>query len=193
MPKKTFADARKARVTLITQVKDNQETLKKQLEHGMRISKPIDKFESKWELAHGRIEHRTCEIFEAALCLRKFPEWKEIYQMIRLHRTREIKGGKESTEEAIYVCNGNLSAEKCFSYIREHWWIENKLNYVRDVSFEEDSSKRHINPINFSTCISFALNIIRKKKETCKQKLQSIKGLLFENCMVLEKALNLVL
>ena len=193
MPKKTFEAAREAKVTLITQVKDNQETLRKQLEHGMKISKPVDRFASDWELAHGRIEQRSYEVFEAAICLRKFPEWKEIRQMIRVTRIREIKGGKRSIEESTYVCNTFLSAKEYSKYIREHWGIENKLNYVKDVSFLEDTSKRHINPVSFSTCISIALNIIRKKISCDNIKSSSIRGLLYENSMVLQDALNLAL
>ena len=176
---------------MITQVKDNQETLRKQLEHGMRIQKPVDKFESNWELAHGRIEQRSYEVFEASICLCKFPEWKEIRQMIRVHRIREIKGGKRSIEDSTYVCNSKLSAKEYAKYIREHWLIENGLNYVKDVSFLEDSSKRHINPVNFSTCISFALNIIRKNFNFNSKKPLSIRGILVENAMKLENIFNL--
>lgn len=192
MPKKTFEAARTANVTLITQVKDNQETLRKQLEHGMRLQKPIDRFESDWELAHGRIEKRIYEVFEAKKCLRKFPEWKEIHQMIRGYRIREIKGGKQSIEEPTYVCNNSLSAKEYAKYIREHWLIENGLNYVKDVSFLEDSSKRHINPINFSTCISFALNIIRKSFDFNSKKHPSIKEILFKNAMIIENTIRFI-
>jgi predicted transposase YbfD/YdcC len=178
---------------MITQVKDNQETLRKQLEHGMRIHKPIDRFESDWELAHGRIEKRIYEVFEASPCLRKFQEWKEIHQMIRVHRVREIKGGKRSIEEPTYVCNNSLSAKEYAKYIREHWLIENGLNYVKDVSFLEDSSKRHINPVNFSTCISFALNIIRRNFNFNSKKSPTIRGILVENAMKIENVLNFII
>jgi predicted transposase YbfD/YdcC len=192
LPKKTFEAAKEANAILIVQVKDNQETLRKQLEHGMKIQKSVDKFGSDWELAHGRIEQRFYEVFEASTCLRKFPEWKEIHQMIRVQRVREIKGGKQSIEEAVYACNNELSAKEYAKYIREHWGIENKLNYVKDVSFLEDSSKRHINPVNFSTCISFALNIIRRNFNFYSKKPPSIRGILVENAMKIENVLNYV-
>ena len=176
---------------MITQVKDNQEKLRKQLEHGIKIQKPVDRFESEWECAHGRIEQRTYEVFDAAVCLRKFPEWKEIRQMIRVHRMREIKGGKTSVEEPIYVSNKELTAKHYSAYIRDHWLIENGLNYVKDVSFLEDSSKRHINSTIFSTCISLALNIIRKNFDFNSKKTPSIRGILFENSLQIEKTLNL--
>ncbi len=157
----------------------------------MKIQKPVDRFESEWECAHGRIEHRTYEVFETGHCLRKFPEWEEIRQMIRVHRVREIKRGKTSIEDAIYVCNDLLTAKDYSTYIRMHWLIENGLNYVKDVSFLEDSSKRHVNPTVFSTCISFALNIIRKNFDFNSKKAPSIRGLLVENSMKLEKILQL--
>ena len=76
------------------------------------------------------------------------------------------------------------------TYIRQHWLIENGLNYVKDVSFLEDSSKRHINPVNFSRCISFALNIIRKNFNFDSKKPPSIRGILVENAMKIENVLN---
>lgn len=157
----------------------------------MKIQKPFDRFESEWECAHGRIEKRTYEVFDAGSCLRKFPEWKEIRQMIRVHRIREIKGGKTSYEDPIYVCNNFLTASDYSVYIRMHWLIENGLNYVKDVSFLEDSSKRHVNPTIFSTCISLALNIIRKNFNFNYKKSPSIRGILFENCMKIEKIFQL--
>lgn len=178
---------------MITQVKDNQLALKKQLEHGVKISKPVDRFESEWDLAHGRIEHRVYEVFDAGVCLRKFPEWKEIRQMIRVQRRREIKGGKASFEDAMYVCNEVLSAKSYSTFIRKHWSIENQLNYVKDVSFMEDSSKRHINPTNFSTCISFALNIIRKNFDFSTDGCKSIRGILYENSLLIDNTLKLSL
>ena len=193
MPKKTFEAARDARATLITQVKDNQETLRKQLEHGAKIQKPIEVFESEWECAHGRIEQRTYKVFNAQPCLCKFPEWEEIRQFIVVDRIREIKGGKRSEESPIYVCNNVLSAKNYSNYIRIHWGIENKLNYVKDVSFLEDEVKHHINPVSFSTCISFALNIIRKNFDFSSNKTPSIRGILFENSMKLENVLNFAL
>lgn len=191
--KKTFEAAGQANATLITQVKDNQETLRKQLEHGMKIQEPMDIFESEWECAHGRIERRTYEVFDATRCLKKFPEWKEIHQMIRVHRIREVKGGKRSEETPIYVCNDSLPAKDYARYIREHWAIENKLNYVKDVSFDEDATKHHINPINFSTCISFALNIVRKQFGLSSKNRKSIRGFLYENSMNIENTLKFIL
>jgi predicted transposase YbfD/YdcC len=192
LSKKTFEAARDAEVILITQVKDNQEELRKQLIHGTKIQKPVDRFESEVECAHGRIEHRLYEVFDAEKCLRKFPAWKEIRHMIRVCRRREIKGGKVSQEEVIYVCNTALSALDYAKYIRQHWLIENEFNYVKDVSFLEDSSKRHVNPVIFSTCISFALNIIRKHFNFCAKTQNSVRGILYENSLSLEKTLKLI-
>jgi predicted transposase YbfD/YdcC len=192
LPKKTFELARDAEVTLITQVKDNQEELRKQLTHGTKIQKPVDRFESEVECAHGRIEHRLYEVFDAEKCLKKFPEWKEIRQMIRVRRMREIKGGKATHEEVLYASNTALSALDYAKYIRNHWLIENELNHVKDVSFLEDSSKRRVNPVIFSTCISFALNIIRKHFAFYDKSHKSVRGILYENSLSIEKTLELI-
>ena len=172
-------------------MKDNQETLRKQLAHGIKIGQPLDQFESEWECAHDRIEKRIYDVFDAQPCLRKFPEWKAIKQMIRVHRVREIKGGNTSVEEPIYVCNDLLTARNYATYIRDHWLIENGLNYVKDVSFSEDASKRHINPTIFSTCISLALNIIRKNFNFNSKKSPSIRGILIENAIKIDAVFKL--
>jgi predicted transposase YbfD/YdcC len=46
--------------------------------------------------------------------------------------------------------------------IRGHWGIENRNQYVRDVTFDEDRSRIRNNPGIMARARSFALNIMRK-------------------------------
>ena len=44
---------------------------------------------------------------------------------------------------------------------RQHWGIENKLHYTRDVTLREDASRIRKNPGVFARMRSFAYNILR--------------------------------
>jgi hypothetical protein len=49
---------------------------------------------------------------------------------------------------------------------RDHWGIENRSHYARDVTFAEDASRIHINPGIFARLRSFAYNILRFNQPT---------------------------
>ena len=52
------------------------------------------------------------------------------------------------------------------SAIRQHWGIENRSHYVRDVTFGEDQSRIRSKPAQFARLRSFALNILRANGTT---------------------------
>ena len=67
-------------------------------------------------------------------------EWPGAAQVARIERTRET-GGKVSTE-TVYLITSLTAAEagpeRLLELSRTHWAIENRLHYVRDVTFNED-------------------------------------------------------
>ncbi len=90
MPKKTFECAETVGAILITQVKNNQSTLKKQIEHGCRTQTPIEIVQNEIEKGHGRIEIRKYEVFNAYPMLIKWQkDWPYIRKIIRVTRYRE--------------------------------------------------------------------------------------------------------
>ena len=186
MPKKTFERAEIAGAILITQAKDNQEALRKQLEHGCRMQEPIASYVENAEKSHGRIEQRTYEIFKAMPMLNKWQkDWPYIRKVIRVTRCREeIRKSKPTITIHYYVSNRELKPEKYAKYIREHWWTENKLNHVKDVAFLEDSLIKHCNPYIYSTCIDIALNIMRINN------IKNIKSTLYRNALDFQGFLN---
>ena len=163
MPKKTFEVAESVGAVLIVQVKDNQEKLRNQIEHGCNIYQPISCFEEEWDKAHGRIEKRKYEVFEALPTLNKWQDdWRPIKQFVRVTRNREvISTQKKTTEVHYYICNGILSAKTHSQAIRKHWWVENKVHYVKDKIIQEDILAKRQQPLIFSFIIDFALNIMR--------------------------------
>jgi len=67
-------------------------------------------------------------------------EWPGAAQVLRIERTREIKD-RTSTEIAYYVTSLPLAEagpDRLLAIARDHWSIDNKLHWRRDVSMNED-------------------------------------------------------
>ncbi len=187
MPKKTFECAKYAGADLIVQIKRNQQSLYKQVVHGCNISKPIARIEDDWSKTHGRLEKRIYEVFCPKVFLKKWPEWSEIKQIIRVTRFRSPTHTKESPPLSFYYAsNAHLEAEVSAKSIRRHWWCENKNHYVRDTAFLEDDTRKRVNAFNFCVLLSSSLNILRFNK--CK----NIRGCLYENSLDFNHMIKLI-
>jgi len=77
-----------------------------------------------------------------------------------------------------------LCAKQAHQIIINHWGIENKNHYVRDVSLQEDASRIRVNAYNLSVLRSLALNILRKNG------VSNIKGELYENSIHWTRVFN---
>ena len=87
-------------------------------------------------------EHGRLEIRKIAVSAEVVPhlEWPGAAQVARIERIRET-GGRVSTETAYIVTSltaAEAGPERLLDLTRTHWAIENRLHYVRDVSFNED-------------------------------------------------------
>jgi len=85
---------------------------------------------------HGRRARRT---IKAALA----PSWIEFdgaAQVAQVRRTVTRNGKK--TVEVVYLITSDRNADPATlaAWIRGHWHIENKLHWVRDVTYQEDKS-----------------------------------------------------
>lgn len=110
---------------------------------------------------------RTYEVFESMPMLKNWStEWPSIAQIIRVTRYRERLRSKQTPSHSVhyYVSNSCMSALEYAHFIRQHWFIENKLHYVKDVAFQEDSHVKRVNPFIYSTCIDIGLNKLRALK-----------------------------
>ena len=68
------------------------------------------------------------------------------------------------TEISYYISSLAISATKFNKGIRAHCGIENKLHWVKDVTFKEDSSKIKTGyaPENMSIIRNIVINVLRK-------------------------------
>ncbi len=108
---------------------------------------------------------------------------------MKTERYREVsdteKKQRKRTDETVYYISAIvLSAEEFCKAIRNHWGIENRNRYVKDVAVNEDKSRIRENPHIFARLKSLALNILRADK------VKNIADELYYNCINLENMLS---
>lgn len=108
---------------------------------------------------HGRRARRTIKVAFA-------PAWigfAGAAQVAQLRRTVVRKGKK--TVEVVYLITSDRTAspETLADWVRNHWHIENKLHWVRDVTYQEDKSLVRTGnaPRVMATLRSLAISILR--------------------------------
>ena len=168
MPKKTLDSIVLEGGDAILQVKENQKFLLEKCKNLLQENIPHD---SKYtgDKGQGRLDRRKTEVYYLSIEQKnhlKSQGWNHLQSIIRVSRNRSkmntrTKEYDTSEEQSFYISSTNLSAQEFHTAIRNHWGIENKNHYVRDVTMNEDASRIRNNPQIFSFLRSFALNILR--------------------------------
>ena len=88
---------------------------------------------------HGRVEVRTLKVAAVAgLC---FPHAAQAIQVIRRVRAPGSRCWRTVTVDAVTsLALGTASPAQLAGWLRGHWRIENRLHWVRDMTFGEDAS-----------------------------------------------------
>lgn len=91
---------------------------------------------------HGRLEQRR---IWTSTKLNDFVDFPYVAQVARIERTRQqVSSGKRETEVVYLITSlsaAEASPERLLALNRGHWEIENRLHWVRDVTFAEDQSQ----------------------------------------------------
>jgi predicted transposase YbfD/YdcC len=107
---------------------------------------PPDEFQlqatAEVDLGHGRIERRS---LWALPVYDDFLAWPGARLMLRLERTVMHKSSGVLRSELAYALSSldlqSMSAEDLLRLWRQHWHIENRVHYVRDVTMGEDACR----------------------------------------------------
>lgn len=126
-------------------VKENQPVLRSDIAllfaHAKELADTIGHAQTTDQ--HGdRIEVRR---LSASTALQGYVEWPGHAQVLELRRQVTNKRMAETRQEIVYGIT-SLAPERAtpaqlLRLWREHWHVENKLHYVRDVTFDEDRSQ----------------------------------------------------
>lgn len=90
--------------------------------------------------------------------------WPGLAQVARVERRRWIKG-RESVELAYLITSlpaDEAAPEQLLQLIRDHWAIENRLHYVRDVTFLEDRCRIRAGARPIAALRNLAISLIRR-------------------------------
>lgn len=113
---------------------------------------------------HGRRATRTIKVIDVP-ALPGWPEFTGVAQVAQLRRTLTRAGKK--TVEVVYLVtsatNHDAPPAVLAAWVRGHWSVENKLHWVRDVTFDEDRSqvRTGVGPQVMATLRNTALSILR--------------------------------
>ncbi len=126
-------------------VKENQKSLLDDVK--TVFDGPCTHLLRKWsdqttDIGHGRIEERFLTSSDE---LKGYSHWSGLHQVFELTRTVITKKTGGVSKETVYGIT-SLSPEQAnpsrlLELVRNHWHIENKSHWVRDVTFDEDRSQ----------------------------------------------------
>ena len=117
---------------------------------------------------HGRIEKRSCRVIdlttETHAGKANLPHRQVAF---RIERERRHRKTGVVTHETVHGLSSlpfdKASAERILDLVRGHWSIENRVHYVRDVSYDEDRCRVHTAhlPRNLACLTNVAISIVR--------------------------------
>ncbi len=91
---------------------------------------------------HGRRATRTIKVIDLP-ALPGWPEFTGVAQVAQLRRT-VTRSGKKSVEVVYLITSADhheAPPAVLAAWVQEHWGIENRLHWVRDVTYDEDRSQ----------------------------------------------------
>jgi hypothetical protein len=92
--------------------------------------------------AHGRVEERKIWASSELAGYIDFPHMAQVFRIER--NITKLKNNISTTETAFGITSlaeDRASPEKILELNRGHWNIENRLHWVRDVTYDEDRSR----------------------------------------------------
>jgi predicted transposase YbfD/YdcC len=141
-------------------VKQNQPTLYRTIESTAQTQTAIS-HASVLDSSHSRTVERSVSVFAAPAEL--LTKWMGVNSVIMVDRTG-TRDDKPFTETIYYLSSQSLPADTYMTLIRGHWAIENRLHWVKDVTFSEDYPPRlggHA-PVNWAIIFTWIVTLVRR-------------------------------
>lgn len=159
MSKKTVKQIALQQQHYLIALKANQPTLCRTLEQLHQSATCLSQTEHV-DSSHNRHVHRQVSVYAAPVGLRR--HWHGLKHLLWVKRWGMRDG--QSFEETIgYMTNLEGSAAQFLQHIQQHWTIENRLHWVRDVCFEEDTARPGGNaPVIWAILNCFLITIVRQ-------------------------------
>lgn len=161
MSKKTVAQIKESGNEYCIVVKGNQPTLYQQIKKNINELLPIDEdFQS--EFNRGRWENRQVSIYDNLAGISS--KWVGIKRIVLVHRFGYRPDDGLYHEIHYYILSVETNDARWVAEgIRNHWAIENKLHYVKDMVQNEDNCKIHSGTAveTLSILKNIAINIFR--------------------------------
>jgi len=114
------------------------------------------------EKGHGRIEKREYTLFHDLTWLEDRKKWYGLASLVRVDSKRTV-GNAQPTYQTRYYITSLSSVQEAARAIRAHWGIENRLHWVLDVVFREDSwaTRKTSSAANLATIRKLSLAFLR--------------------------------
>ena len=148
-------------------VKDNQETLKADIE--LYIHSEEVPSHSTTEKNGGRIETRTAYATNNIMWLDQKDKWQNLTCIGAIHREVEnIKTGCRTSVWHYYISSADLTPETLLTHARLEWTVES-MHWLLDVHFKEDKTRvwdMNVQKL-LNTARKIVLNLVRIYKDSC--------------------------
>jgi predicted transposase YbfD/YdcC len=146
-------------------VKENQPNLFAQLDS---LNWDLLPLHTNKNTGHGRIECRTIQVQPAPENI-DFPHAAQVFLIERY--VTDTASGKNTAIAVLGITScdtARANAPQIAAHTRKHWHIENKLHYIRDVTYHEDASQIHTGngPRVMATLRNLAISILRLAGKT---------------------------
>ena len=159
MPKKTIEQIVKGGNDYLIKVKVNQPKLLQQLSQHTQQQSPRKSHRST-ERTRNRKSQRLIQVFAPPLNLDV--KWSKVGCILRVERTG-TRADVSYQRVAYYLCSLAPHARHLAKGLRQHWHIENRLHWVKDVVLHEDASPKlaGLATINLSLLKTWVLTMFR--------------------------------
>ncbi|MBD2078268.1 ISAs1 family transposase [Phormidium sp. FACHB-592] len=159
IPKKTVEQILDSGNDFLITVKKNQPKLYEHLQTKFEQGN-VQSVDDQTEQVRDRITQRTVNVLAADDELNV--AWLGVQSFVRVERTG-TRGTEAMHETMFYISSITADARHFSQRIRDHWQVENRLHWVKDVVFKEDSAplcSGHA-PETIAILRTMAINLLR--------------------------------